>query len=318
MYLKNACHSYGVFDCRSNPLFGRRCSHFMSIIAAPVTLISGKLINNYIDKLISGIKSVADGDLDIYIPTAEAGAFSEVYENFNAMVRQLQSNKILQAEILDGISHELKTPVSSITGCAKMLCEDRITDDKRRMYAELIIGDAEKLTRLFQNTILFSKIDAQTIVTDKQTYNLADQIRDCVIGLQSEWENKNINFSAELTDCIYYGSKALLESVWVNLISNAIKYTPDGGSVSIDMKVNNNNKISVTVSDNGIGMSKHVQEHIFDKYYQGNQVGHIIGHGLGLSIVKKILQLIDGTIDVQSEENIGSSFTVTLLNDRKK
>lgn len=277
--------------------------------AAPFIYVINKRAVKHINTLTEGINRVADGDLGTRIEGTKDRIFEDVYDNFNKMVREIHNASELRSKIADNFSHELKTPISSINGCAKLLLDGNLSPERERKYLEIIMHDSELMAKFVQDSLMLSKLDAQEIVTDKTEFDLSEQIRDCLIALSAEWERKNLDISVDLPDCMYYGNRIMLESVWNNLLSNAVKYTPVGGSVSVAMNCTET-EVVVKISDKGIGMSEEVVSRIFERFYRAEHTES--GHGLGLSIVKKVLDLTGGKISVESKEGEGSAFTVVL------
>lgn len=283
----------------------------MATISTPIAYAIIGRTNKAIDILTSGINAVASGNFNVELPVDDDPAFSEVYANFNKMAQEIRSVQTLKNDVADSFSHELKTPVSSINGCARLLLEGNLSEEKSRQYLKMILKDTERLTQFTQNFLLLSKLEAQEIVTDKENYNVANRLQECVIALEESWERKNIDICAELDEVEIFANRILLDSVWTNLLTNAIKYTPQGGKITVAVK-KHSSAVAVSVADTGMGMSAEVMEHIFEKFYQGDNVSKEKGHGLGLSIVKRILELSGGKILVQSKEGCGSVFTVEL------
>jgi len=294
-----------------NPLWMVYMIPAMLIIAVPVTIIIAKIIYGHIDVLSDAMSDLANGKTDAYIPTAGTSAFTGIYEDFNKMAAEIEGIQRLRSEIADGFSHELKTPVASINGFAKLLLEEDLPEEKQKKYLGIIVKESDRLAGLANNNLLLSKIDAQEIVTNKKSYNLSQQIQEVVIAMETAWSDKNINLSADLPDAAYEGDANLMESLWQNLLSNAIKFTPKNGDITITL-AEVKNDIVVSFADTGIGMSKAVKERIFERYYQGDTSRTGDGHGLGLSIVKRIVRLCGGKITVESTEGEGSVFSVTL------
>jgi signal transduction histidine kinase len=261
-----------------NPLWMVYMIPVMLAIAVPITVVIAKMVYKQFDKLSEAMSDVANGKTDVYIPTAKASAFAGIYEDFNKMAAEISGIQRLRSELVDGISHELKTPAASISGFAKMLLEEELPEEKRKKYLEIIIKESDRISNLARNNLLLSKVDAQEIVTDKKPYNLGQQIQEIAISMESAWSEKNINLSAELPDVIYDGNANLMESIWQNLLSNAIKFTPKNGDISITM-VEIKNGITIMFTDTGIGMSKEVRERVFERYYQGDSSRSSDGHG---------------------------------------
>ncbi len=293
-----------------NPIWIVGMIPLMTLFAVPVTFIVYKQVSKNIIVLIDGMEKVAGGDLDAYIPTAYEKDFAEVYENFNKMVAEIQSLENLRSVMFDNLSHELKTPIASISGFAKLLNEKDLPEGKRNKYLQIIASESERLEKLVNNTLLLSKLDAQEIVHNKDEFSLSRQIQDCVISLEREWSGKDIVITADLADVFFKGDFELVKSIWLNLLGNAIKFTPRGGEINIAM-AENESDVSVTVSDTGIGMTEEVAGHIFERHYRANK-DLSKGQGLGLAIVKRAVKLCGGGITVLSKENEGSAFTVSL------
>lgn len=283
----------------------------MVFVAIPISFIVYRQIKRNLSVLIQGMDKVANGDLETYIPTADAKDFAKVYENFNKMVTEIQNAEALRAGMFDNLSHELKTPIASINGFANVLIQKDLPEEKKQKYLRIILDESERLGSLVKNILLLSKLDSQEIVTHKEEYSLTAQLQDCVISLENAWSEKNIDVSADLDEVKYTGEPQLLKSLWTNLLNNAIKFTPENGGIHIKLVAENGN-ITVTVSDTGIGMSEETIKHIFEKHYQSDKKVAGSGQGLGLPIVKRIVKLCGGTISAQSKEGEGSVFTVVL------
>ena len=294
-----------------NPIWIVGMIPLMAIVALPVTYLVYRQVTRNVTVLVRSMAKVADGDLDTYIPTAEAKDFKEVFENFNKMVAEIQNLETIRTTMFDNLSHELKTPIASIGGFAKILDEKELPDEKKKQYLKIIVAESEKLDKLVKSILLLSKLNAQEIVSHKEPYNLTEQLQTCVISLENEWTAKNIDVSAELEEVTYSGERQLMNSLWINLIANAIKYTPNGGEVTLSLTTTENNIIA-KISDTGIGMSAETIKHIYEPHYQADSSHSSVGQGLGLSIVKRIVKLMNGSIAVESKENDGTTFIVEL------
>lgn len=298
-----------------NPLWMVFMIPAMFAIVLPIIIIIVNLIYKQIDVLSNAMSDLANGKKDVYIPIAKSSAFTVLYEDFNKMAAEIAGIQLLRNEIVDGFSHELKTPVASINGFAKLLLEETLPAEKCKKYLQIIAKESDRLAGLVHSNLLLSKIDTQEIITDKESYNLGKQIRDIAIAMETAWSKKEINLSVELPDVLYVGNASLMESLWQNLLSNAIKFTPQNGEISITLTKTRDN-ITVSFSDTGIGISTESQEHIFERYYQVSTSSVAQGYGLGLSIVKRIVRLCGGKITVKSKEGEGSTFTIQLPIDR--
>ena len=263
--------------------------------------------------LAEGLEKAAEGDFYAKLDSSKAGAMTTVYKNFNRVTDELKKVRNMQEDFVNNYSHELRTPISSIKGFAEMLLEEDVPEEDRKKYLKIILDSANRLTNLAEESIIMTKLDSQVIL-EKEEYSLSEQIRNCIIMLEPGWSVKNININAEIEEISYTGNKDIMQHLWINLMSNAIKYNKENGELNISLKRNNDKKIVVTISDSGIGMTEEQLSHIFEKYYQVEKSKTIQGLGLGLTIVNRILNLVNGEIEVTSKLGEGSTFTVTLTN----
>ena len=295
-----------------HPLWSLAMIPLTAAAALSAAAVAGQRQSRRISDLRDGIRKVTEGESGVRLPADSAGPFIEAYEGFNAMARELEKERSMQSGALDDFSHELKTPISSILGCARMLRDEATDASAREKYLSMIERDAARMNSLLQNTLFLSRLDMKTLVTDRQEYNLTEQLRDCVILMQDSWESKGLDMSADLPEGVLFcGNMPLMERVWTNLLSNAIKFTPSGGSVSVTMDLTDT-EIRVAITDSGIGIPAADLPHIFERFYQSDHTPQSSGHGLGLVIVKQSLSLSGGTVTAESGEGRGSRFTVTL------
>ncbi len=258
---------------------------------------------------------IAKGDFSIRasLPELRVG-ISEGYvlvENFNYMAQELQCMDHMRKGFIGSVSHEFKTPLASMVGLTELLAEDDLTEEERKDYINLLHDEALRLSRLAENLLRLSRLDEQAIVTRKEIIIVDEQIRKCVILLADRWEAKDLNLSVELPDMEMEGDPDLTQQVWLNLIDNAIKYSGQGKNLVISGQASEN-CISVTIRDEGIGIPGEKQGHIFEPFYQCEESHKEQGHGLGLSIVKRIIELLNGAIECHSEVGTGTEMIVTL------
>ncbi len=238
--------------------------------------------------------------------------FGELERTFNKMASDLDGIELFRNDFINNFSHEFKTPIVSIKGFARQLQGHGLSEEQRREYLGIIAGEADRLSTMSNNVLLLSKLENQQIVSEKNHFLLDEQIRNAIILLENSWGRKNIEFDIdELPEITYYFNEEMLFHVWVNLLSNAIKFTDDGGKISISLS-SNENSIVCEISDSGIGMDEDTLAHIFEKFYQGDKSHHGAGNGIGLNIVKRILTLAEGDIEVESTPGVGSTFRVIL------
>lgn len=267
--------------------------------------------------LSDAIEKVSSGDFSYRIPIGKRDPMTQIYEDFNKMSSELGSLQILRNDFVNRYSHEFKTPIASINGFSQLLLDRQFPEEEQRQYLEIIRDESERLSKLATNTILFSKLSAQQIITDTEEYDLGEQLRQCSIILSRSWLGKQIAFSGAFPPVPFTGNKELLQHLWLNLIGNAVKYTPIGGEISVTLEEVQGNAV-VRISDTGEGISPETQKHLFEPYYQGPSERVSQGLGLGLSIAHRIVELCNGTISVNSEIGTGSEFTVILPLKRVK
>lgn len=282
----------------------------MVLFITVINTINGRLMAKQATDLADGLAKAAFGDYHAKLDPTKSSIFEVAYNNFNKLEEELKKSNTLQDEFVNNYSHEFKTPITSIKGFAELLLEDDIDDEARDKYLRIIVDEAEKLNFLASSSILLTKLSSQEIIPNKKYFSIDEQIRRCVIMMESEYSKKKIDFSCNLEEVEFLGSEEIMEHLWMNLISNAIKYTKEGGSVSVNLR-QYSETIMFSVIDTGIGMSDEEIKQIFNKFYQVDKSKTTKGLGLGLTIVSRIVQLVNGKIKVESEPGKGSIFTVT-------
>jgi signal transduction histidine kinase len=263
-----------------------------------------------IRRLIDASKKVAGGDLTVELPIKGFDEITELNKNFNYMVKQLAANEYLHKDFVSNVSHEFKTPITSLKGYAKLLKDPNLTSQKRNEYADIIIWESDRLASLSSNLLRLSELESDVLSCKKESFSLDEQIRDAVLFLQNEWESKNIELDLQLDEITFVGDKSLIYQVWINLFSNAVKYTAKDGKIKVNLF--KKEKIVFEIIDNGIGISDDDLQNVFRKFYKADKSRNSKGTGLGLSIVKRIVELHKGTIYAESELGKGSKFTVIL------
>lgn len=307
-----------VFDVIkiSNTLLATEISFLWTLIIVDIVLVIGFVYiyrkrSRELTKLSEGIERVAQGDFSARIEYKDKESMAQVYRNFNKMSSELASVQMLRNDFINNFSHEFKTPIASINGFASLLLEKNLSVEAQREYLTIIQEESERLSKLTSNTILLSKLSASDIVTEKSRYDLGEQIRQCSIILSAQWMEKGQSFSGEIDNVDFVGNYDLMQHLWINIIGNAVKYTPEGGEITVGLSCQDDVAM-VSVSDTGKGMDSETLDHLFDPYYQGDGAHSNQGMGLGLSIAKRIVDLCDGKITVTSRPGEGSVFTVYL------
>ena len=223
----------------------------------------------------------------------------------------LGGTEILRKDFINNFSHEFKTPIVSISGFADLLLEEQLPPEDQKEYLTIIRDESRRLADLATNILTLNRVESQTILTDKACFSLDEQLRQSVLVTQQKWRQKELDFDADLVPAEYTGSEGLLKEVWLNLLDNAAKFSPEGGTVAVNLR-KEKSALMVSVTDQGEGMRADTQAHIFEQFYQGDTSHTTQGNGLGLAMVKKVLELHGGSIQVNSAPGQGSCFTVTL------
>lgn len=282
------------------------------LIGVQISFIVSRKVLRPLHTLIGATRSISAGDYSVRVKEYDGGGeFHDLLRSFNLMAEQLQSTEILRNDFIDSFSHEFKTPIVSIRGFAKRLRRGNLEEGQREEYLDFIVSESERLSRLSANILMLSDLEHQVIAGAQADFRLDEQLRDCILLLERQWRGKEIGFSVELPEIIYHGSEEILSQVWINLIDNAIKFTSQGGRIEVTGRVKQD-AVIIEVHDSGPGMDMETLNHIFDKFYQGDSARASAGNGLGLSIVRRIVELCDGEITVESQENNGSVFRIGL------
>ena len=262
--------------------------------------------------LINAMGKVSRGDFSVRVDGEDIpGAMGEVVQSFNGMASELGGIEMFRKDFINNFSHEFKTPIVSIRGFAKQLERDDLTEEQRREYAHIIVTESERLANMSSNILLLTKLENQQIITNKTEYRLDEQLRSCILLLEKQWSAKEIDLSLNLDEITYTGDEEMMSHVWVNLINNGIKFSPVGGMLELSCR-KREKQIEVVVRDHGEGMSSETEKRIFEKFYQGDSAHATEGNGLGLSLVKRIVDLCGGKIEVESTLGAGTAFTVLL------
>lgn len=284
-----------------------------------VSIIVGGLVMSFISKrliiplanLSTAMNKVAEGDFETQIETeSKTEAIQDIYTNFNLMVKELGATETLQTDFVSNVSHEIKTPITAIEGYATLL-QDCTDNEIEAEYVDKILLNTKRLSELVGNILLLSKVDNKAIQAKKTTYRLDEQIRQSIVMLESKWSTKEIEFDVDMDEVEYTGDEGLMFHVWNNLIDNAIKFNPVNGFIRIKLEKSDKNIIFI-IEDEGCGINDEEKKHIFNKFYQSDSSHKAEGNGLGLALVKNILNLCGGEISVSDGKNGGARFTVKL------
>lgn len=273
-------------------------------------------------RLADATQRVAKGDFSVYLAPIhtpdKTDYLDQMFLDFNKMVEELGSIETLKTDFFSDVSHEFKSPLAVISGSADLLKKSHSLTDRDQKEVDSIQSATRRLADLIQNILKLNKLEKQTIRPAPSVFDVCAQICECAVQFEDRWEKKNLDFEADLEDsAAIYADPGLTELIWNNLLSNAIKFTSEGGAITLTQKTLNN-WVEVSVRDSGCGMTDETIRHIFDKFYQGDTSHSTQGNGLGLALVKRILELSGGEISVESQPGKGSVFTVRLPRPEKQ
>lgn len=265
-----------------------------------------------LDDLVVATKRISEGDFSVRVGgNTRIREIGQLIENFNGMAHELEGIEMFRSDFINNFSHEFKTPIVSIRGFARQLADSELSEEDRLKYTEIIVAESERLSNMATNVLLLSKLENLELIAEKKEYSLDEQLRNCILLFEKEWNGKGIELDIDFEDIRYHGNEELMSHIWINLIGNAVKYTPKNGRI-VFRAFEKDGEIVVKIADSGIGMSRDTMEKIFDKFYQGDRSHSETGNGLGLPLVKRIVELCSGRVVVESEEGKGTEFTVCL------
>lgn len=282
---------------------------YLAVFVLMTTFASFRL-SKPVQVLTRAHEKVQEGDFTVRLPDNQPGEMGELMRSFNDMTEALGSTAYLQKDFISSISHEFKTPIASIRGFAKLLQMPGLTEEQRTEYINLIAQESDRLSRLSETLLRLSALEQQTALASLTSFPLDEQLRQVILRLEPAWSHKDIGWQLDMEEIAITSDQELLNQVWVNIIQNAIKFSPEGSD--IEVRVFRADNAIVEIQDHGCGMSEEAQKRIFDKFYQADKSRKQEGVGLGLSLVKRIVDMLGGTVSVQSQEGEGSTFRVEL------
>lgn len=287
----------------------------LSLICAAVDTLRRKItVERPVRRIVECAQKVMDGDLSARIEPiwgVDAG-FNAIIDYFNRMVQELSGMETLRTDFIANVSHELKTPLAIIQNYGTMLQQPNLSEEDRKDYARTVTNASQRLASLITNILKLNKLENQQIYPQKECFDLGEQLCECLLSFENAWEAKNLEIETDIADGVMVESDPeLLSLVWNNLFSNAIKFSEDGGAIGLKLYTGSGHAV-VEVSDTGCGISPEVGAHIFEKFYQGDSSHATQGNGLGLALVKRVVDIVGGEIGVSSEPGKGSTFTVKI------
>ena len=287
----------------------------ITVIFGSIDFLRRKLmVERPVKRITEAAEKIMQGDFSVRIQPIrgipDETGFNRIIDCINQMAQELSGTETLRTDFIANVSHELKTPLAVMGNYATMLQRPGITEAEKNEYAKAISEAARRLAQLITNILKLNKLENQQIFPKAEEYDLGEQLCQCLLQFEDAWEKKSLNIETDIAEDVCIQSDAeLLSMVWNNLISNAVKFTPEGGTVFVELQAEQDH-VTVTVRDTGCGMTPEVGRHIFEKFYQGDTSHATQGNGLGLALVKRVVDILNGEIGVQSVIGQGSTFTV--------
>jgi signal transduction histidine kinase len=289
------------------------------VMGAGLAMIAGKIPLTPVNQLIDALNSLAAGNFKTRLsykkPLANHPTIQEATESFNKLAKELENTEMLRSDFINNFSHEFKTPIVSIAGFAKLLQKGDLTEEQRLQYLNAIEEESMRLSYMATNILNMTKIENQEILTDITRFNLSEQIRFAVLLMEEQWSKKNLELQLDFDEHMIEANEELLKQVWINLVGNAVKFAPRCATVAVDICATAESYI-VEVSNTGSEIPPEKQKRIFNKFYQADESHAQEGNGIGLAIVKKIVDLHSGWVSVRSGNGM-TVFTVELPKKQK-
>ena len=316
MYILESNTSFSITGL--NPADIIRLTSILAIASIPIGMIIAAIVSKFplkpIRNLIDGMDALASGDFSSRINVGAImrryPAYVGVVDSFNKMAEQLENTEMLRSDFVNNFSHEFKTPIVSIAGFAKLLKRGNLTEQQRQEYLTAIEEESLRLSAMATNVLSLTKVENQTILSDVTQFNLSEQIRACVLLLERKWTEKELEINLEFDEFLIRANEELLKQVWINLIDNAVKFAPQGHTIQIGI-CEEDNMLRVDVLNTGSQIPAEKQQLIFNKFYQGEESHTTVGNGVGLAVVRRVVDLHGGTVRVSSKDN-STVFTVYL------
>lgn len=288
---------------------------FLSLLITVLDAVRRKItVERPVKRIIDAAERIMEGDFSVRVEKSKILAadeqFNLIAEYFNQMAEELSGTETLRTDFIANVSHELKTPLAVIQNYGTMLQSPGLSEKERIMYAKSVTDASRRLASLITNILKLNKLENQQISPKMEVYDISEQVCECMLGFEDLWEKKDLNIETDIEDGIMVKSDAeMMSLVWNNLFSNAIKFTENGGIISLEIKADGEDAV-VKIADTGCGISKEIGTRMFDKFYQGDTSHATQGNGLGLALVKRVIDITGNEIAVESEMGVGSAFTV--------
>ena len=295
----------------------------LSILFTVIDALRRKFTTEKVTRRItSAAKEIVKGDFDVRIEPVSSFAaddnFNVIIDCFNRMAEELKSVETLRSDFIANVSHEMKTPLAVMQNYGRLLSEPSLTEEKRLEYARGVTDASRRLSEMMTNILKLNRLENQRIFPRCETYDLGEQLAESLLRYESVWERRNIEIETDIEDGVFVSADGeLLSLVWNNLFSNAFKFTGDGGRVSLSL-TSDEHTATVKISDTGCGMTAEVGAHIFEKFYQGDTSRATEGNGLGLALVRRVVDIVEGEIGVESTVGVGTTFTVRIKREKNE
>lgn len=281
------------------------------LIGVIASLLFKRKIINPLYEIYEAIDSISKGDFSVKIKPEGIKTVKDVIDKINTMTDELDSMETMRNDFINNFSHEFKTPIISISGFAKILKNKELTAEEKEEYLDIIISESDRLALLSTNILNLSRLEHQTILPGKKLFNVSEQIRLVIVLLENKWSGKNIEIELDSDEYRITGHEETLQQLWINLIDNAIKYSPKGSQILIET-AKADDCLIFTFTDHGKGMTEEEAKRAFDRFYQGDISHKTGGNGIGLPMAKKICELHDGTISIKRTDENGTTIEVVL------
>ena len=289
----------------------------LSLLFTAIDFVRRELIiQRSVRHIVQAAQTIVAGDFSVRVKPisrfSSDESFNEIVQCFNRMAEELASVETLRTDFIANVSHELKTPLSAMNNYATLLQTPNLPEEQRVAYAKAIAQRSRQLSRMMTNILKLNKLENQQIYPNCHPYDLSDQLCQSLLQFEDVWESKDIDLDTQIPDRVTISAdQELLELVWNNLLSNAFKFTPAGGQVRLCLR-QLDQQVAVTIQDTGCGISPNTQSHIFEKFYQGDTSHATQGNGLGLALVRRVVDICQGSIQLTSAPEQGTTFTITL------
>ena len=284
------------------------------VIGFLLTVFTSKIPLRPVNSLVDQLNRLSEGDFGARLHFGRTASshptFQQIETSFNRAAEELEHTEMLRSDFINNFSHEFKTPIVSIAGFAKLLRRGNLTEEQRAEYLSVIEEESLRLSALANNVLSLTRVENQTILTDISEFNLSEQIRGAVLLLADKWTAKDLNIDLGFDECLVRANYELLKQVWINLLDNAVKFSPQNGTVTVEM-TETDRSLTVTVTNSGRDIPPESLAHIFNKFYQADESHSSEGNGIGLAIVKRVCELHGGSVYACSDGGL-TTFTVTL------